>query len=90
MLHLLRDNSVVSGLVQYGPAMLASIIVWTLAKAIYNIYFHPLAKFPGPKLAAATVWWQIWLEVIRGGSLSLKLWELHAQYGMSAHDTRVT
>ena len=45
---------------------------------IYNIYFHPLAKFPGPKLAAATklpialVSWK--------GELSHWLKDLHEEY----------
>jgi hypothetical protein len=29
-------------------------LLYTLGKAIYNIYFHPLSKFPGPKLWAAS------------------------------------
>lgn len=30
------------------------IIVYPITKAIYNVYFHPLAKYPGPVFAAAT------------------------------------
>ena len=31
-----------------------SLAVKILVTAIYNVYFHPLSKFPGPKSAAAT------------------------------------
>lgn len=31
-----------------------SLVVKTIITAIYNVYFHPLSKFPGPKSAAAT------------------------------------
>ena len=30
------------------------LTVKTIVTAIYNIYYHPLAEFPGPKSAAAT------------------------------------
>ena len=31
-----------------------SLVVKIVVTAIYNVYFHPLSKFPGPKSAAAT------------------------------------
>lgn len=34
------------------------IITYCIGRAIYNLYFHPLSKYPGPKLAAITdIWW---------------------------------
>lgn len=39
---------------QLFGALIALLIVRFVARAIYRIYFHPLSKFPGPKLHAAT------------------------------------
>ena len=42
---------------------------WTFycgARIVYNIYWHPLAKFPGPKLRASTFlpyYWTLWLGI---------------------------
>ncbi|TKA75497.1 hypothetical protein B0A55_04648 [Friedmanniomyces simplex] len=32
-------------------------VVWMISKAVYNIYFHPLARFPGRRIAAISPWW---------------------------------
>ena len=47
-------------------------------KGIYNIYFHPLSKFPGPSMAAAT---KIPIAMVSwDGGLSHWLKELHEYY----------
>lgn len=49
--------------------------------ALYRLYFHPLAKFPGPKLAAITRYFEAYYDVIRGGQYTFKISELHQKYG---------
>lgn len=62
--------------------ILAAIYVaQSLYTIIYNLHFHPLAHFPGPRLAAATSWYQCWYEVFKFGEFVHKLEELHEQYG---------
>ncbi|KAF1988775.1 cytochrome P450 [Aulographum hederae CBS 113979] len=47
--------------------------------AVYNVYFHPLRKFPGPLFGAATIYYASWYTY--WGTI-LKLEErLHKQYG---------
>ena len=48
-------------------------------RAIYNLYFSPLAKYPGPKLAAITRLW--WLRVQLSGKFPLVVHDLHLKYG---------
>ncbi|KAI1186008.1 cytochrome P450 monooxygenase-like protein [Nemania serpens] len=36
------------------------IILYNTAQAIYLLFFHPLAKYPGPKWAAISELWWVW------------------------------
>jgi hypothetical protein len=46
------SGSVPSALV----ATIAAWVVYVVAQAIQRLYFSPIAKFPGPKLAAVSFW----------------------------------
>ncbi|KAH7031686.1 cytochrome P450 [Microdochium trichocladiopsis] len=69
------------------PAMvllaLAGVIVYYSGVIVYRLYFHPLAKFPGPKLAAASWWYETYHELIKNGGSQFTphIRDLHARYG---------
>ncbi|KAI1337118.1 cytochrome P450 [Xylariaceae sp. FL0016] len=54
-----------------------------LGLAIYRLFFHPLAKIPGPRLAAATYWYEAYYELAHkgGAQFAPKVRGLHAKYG---------
>ena len=61
------------------------ILIWTIYGAIWRLYLSPLSKFPGPKLAALTYWYEFYYDVMEPGG-GLFLWELeklHKRYGES-------
>lgn len=64
---------------------MATIALFTLLYCIagiaYRLYLSPLAKFPGPKLAAATLWYEAYYDVIKNGQYTFKIKELHKKYG---------
>lgn len=63
--------------------VLAAGVVYYVGVAIYRLYFSPLAKFPGPKLAALTQWVEAYYEIWygEGGQFLWKYREWHEKYG---------
>lgn len=59
-----------------------SLLIYGIALTIYRLVFHPLVGFPGPKLAAATGWYEFYYEIIRPGSWLREIQRLHEVYGM--------
>jgi uncharacterized membrane protein len=67
------------------PAALAGLIAYVTYAFVYNAYFHPLAKFPGPPIARITIYWKAYVECIQNRSFCHVLVELHAKYGTLAY-----
>ncbi|KAI9375059.1 cytochrome P450 [Aspergillus egyptiacus] len=58
---------------------LVTALFYFIALVIYNIYLHPLAKYPGPKTMAAT---RIpYMRLIVGGQFPQTIKTLHQTYG---------
>lgn len=62
-------------------AVVITGIVYLAASVGRRIFFHPLSKFPGPKLAAATFLYEAYFDVILSGQYTFKIDELHKRYG---------
>ncbi|KAF2634512.1 cytochrome P450 [Massarina eburnea CBS 473.64] len=59
----------------------ATVAAYWVALLVYRLVLHPLAKFPGPRLAAATTWYEAYYDIVQGGQYSKKISELHDLYG---------
>ncbi|KAG9195020.1 hypothetical protein G6011_00140 [Alternaria panax] len=63
-------------------SLLGIWLLYWLAIGIYRVYFHPLSKIPGPKLAAFTFWYEFYYEIYPHRYQYLwKIKELHEKYG---------
>ena len=61
--------------------LLVAWLTYLAALAIYRLYISPIAKFPGPKLAALSKWYEFYYEVLLKGQFTFKIQELHRIYG---------
>lgn len=57
------------------------LLFYALVRITYNVYFHPLSRFPGPRGASCTRLWLAYMEVGKGVCLSSLRAELHRKYG---------
>ncbi|PYI26856.1 cytochrome P450 [Aspergillus indologenus CBS 114.80] len=60
----------------FGAVLLLCLL---LSCAVYRVFFHPLAKFPGPRLAAVSSLWELYHDLADGGAVH-SYPELHRKY----------
>ncbi|KIW89237.1 uncharacterized protein Z519_10090 [Cladophialophora bantiana CBS 173.52] len=56
-------------------------VAYILGLVVYRLYLSPLARFPGPKLAAATAWYEFYYDAICHGRYTFEIGKMHKQYG---------
>ena len=65
-----------------GKASILALLIFLIYityTVVYLLFFHPLAKYPGPLLARLTPWWDVY-HAYRGDK-HLIFHRLHTQYG---------
>lgn len=58
-----------------------SLLTYLLFGAVYRLFFAPAAGIPGPKLAALTLWYEYYYDVVKGGRYEFEIAKMHAKYG---------
>ncbi|OAA37673.1 Cytochrome P450 [Metarhizium rileyi] len=56
-------------------------LLYLISLVVYRLYFHPLANVPGPKLAAATSWYEFYYDVVGRGVFCWEIKRMHDKYG---------
>lgn len=59
----------------------AGYVCYTIYHLLYNLFWHPLASFPGPTIAATTPLYKAYIDLVAKSSFVHTLEKLHAQYG---------
>lgn len=60
----------------------AVCLLYLIVNAVSRTYFSPLSKFPGPKLAAFSLWYEFYWDVVKRGSFIWRIEEMHQKYGI--------
>ena len=59
----------------------AALLLYAAYGVFWRLYQSPVAKFPGPRLAAATFWYEFYYDVVKGGQYVYEIERMHQKYG---------
>ncbi|KAF9886373.1 hypothetical protein FE257_011518 [Aspergillus nanangensis] len=61
--------------------MLGLLLLYLIYLTVYRLWLCPIAKFPGPRLAALTLWYEFYYDAIKYGKYTFRIAEMHKKYG---------
>ena len=63
------------------PILGVCFLLFATSTAVWRLFFSPLAKFPGPRLAALTLWYECYYDVVKSGMYIWEIEKMHEKYG---------
>lgn len=64
------------------PMLGGAVAAYYVTLVFYRLFLHPLAPFPGPRLAAVSRWYEGYYDVVLDGQYTSKIAKLHRTYGI--------
>jgi len=62
-------------------AAFVGALVYNSYLVVWRLLLHPLSKFPGPRIAAATYLYEVWWDYFRDGAYLWEIDRMHQKYG---------
>ena len=69
-------------LLNWAAGAAITLLAGVVGLAMYRLYFHPLAEFPGRRLAVVTMWYEFYYDVIKRGQYVFEIQKMHEEYGI--------
>lgn len=83
-LHSLRlppDTTIWQAMLRLLILSIVAFIGYWLCLVFYRLFLHPLRNVPGPRIAAATGWYEFYQDVILDGHYMKEYPAMHEKYG---------
>lgn len=77
----IKINVLASFTAKIAAGTAASAVVYGFSLAIYRLLFSPIARFPGPKLAALTNLYEFYYDFFGRGKYTFQIEKMHKKYG---------
>lgn len=61
--------------------LVLGFFMYLIGLTSYRLFFSQLAAFPGPRLAAATSWYEFFYDVLSKGKYLFEIEKMHRAYG---------
>lgn len=65
----------------FPAGLILSVPLLAITLVVYRLYFSALAKIPGPKIAAATGWYEFYYDCVLAGKYIFEIERMHDIYG---------
>ena len=66
---------------EISAGLIAAIFIHGTLLVLYRLFFSPIAAFPGPRLAAATEWYEFYFYIVKNGQFGNAVEKWHEKYG---------